>query len=98
MVNFMSASAMRLMRLRQDGWPAVGPVGARLFVWLARASRAAHWAGVSSRLRRVNCLGVIDGLDGDGQVGGHGCVSFRGQFCDLAQVARQVAPAGLGLY
>ena len=68
MVNFMSALAMRLMRLRQDGLPAVGPVGARLFVWLARASRAAHWFFVRRRLRRMNFLG-IGGLDGDGQVG-----------------------------
>ena len=49
-----SLSAMRLMRLRQDGLPAVGPEGARLSVLAAMASRASHWAAVSSRLRREN--------------------------------------------
>lgn len=67
--SLISPSAMRLMKVRQDGWPALGPVGALLPVSAARRSRAAHSSGVSLSDWRVKCCIVLEVLSGGVPVG-----------------------------
>ncbi len=58
MTTTISPSAIRLISVRQLGFPAFVPLGGALPVWAARDSKTAHCRAVSLRERWSNCLGI----------------------------------------